>query len=282
MDVVIPHGTAESVAAALQNAGIVDSAWAFRALTALTAWQGPLRSAELSFPAHASIGQVLAVLRYGRPVQHLLTIPEGLTASRIAMLLAHAGYLAGDIEVPPEGAALPESYASAYGATPRSVVQRAERAMDREIDEAWNGRAARGPLRSRREMVILASIVERETHLPQERKLVARVFLNRLLRGMRLQSDPTVVYGESGGDGELDHGLTRAALGEASPYNTYVVAGLPAGPICSPGRASIEAVAHPAESDALYFVADGHGGHIFADTLDEHVRNVDLYRKLPH
>lgn len=281
-DVVVPHGTSRAVAEALQQAGVLDGTSLFRVFAAVTAWQGPLRSAELSFPAHASVEQVLAVLRTGRPVQHLLTIPEGLTAARLGALVARARGLAGDIELPREGAVLPESYAYAFGATGRSVLSRAERAMDERVMEAWRSRAPDVKLGSPREMLILASLVERETHLPAERAMVARVFLNRLARGMRLQSDPSVVYSESGGDGELPGGLTRDALERVTPYNTYVLPGLPEGPICSPGAASIFAVAHPARSDALYFVADGTGGHVFADSLAEHVRNVQRYRQLTH
>ena len=278
--IAVPHGSTAAAATALQASGVLDDTWAFRISATLTAWRGPLRSGEFSFPAHASLGAVLAVLREARPVQHLLTIPEGLTSSRIAILVAGANGLAGEIELPSEGEALPESYAYQFGATRAAMLLRLRQAMAHTLAEAWSARDGGLPLRSPREMLVLASLVERETHLAAERPLVARVFLNRLQHGMRLQSDPTVIYSESGGDGELPHGLTHESLERVTPYNTYVLPGLPAGPICAPGRASIEAVAHPMRSGALYFMADGTGGHAFAERLDEHLRNVERYRRL--
>ena len=278
--VVVPRGGTADVARALQAAGVWDGLLAFRLSATLTSWRGPLRSGEFRFPAHASLGAVLAVLRESRPVEHLLTIPEGLTASRIAVLVAEASGLTGDVEVAPEGRILPETYAYEWDASRAAIQSRLRQAMARTLADAWATRDGGLPLRSAREMLVLASVVERETHLAVERPLVARVFLNRLERGMRLQSDPTVIYGESGGNGELPRGLTRESLERMTPYNTYVLPGLPAGPICAPGKASIEAVAHPSQSRALYFVADGTGGHAFAERLDEHVRNVERYRRL--
>ena len=276
--VVVPHGGTTLVALTLRRAGVLGATGPFRVFAALTAWQGPLRSAELLFPKGASVATVLAILRSGRPVQHLLTLPEGLTAARIARLAAEAGGLTGDVELPAEGAVMPDSYAYVFGADRGRVLLRAERAMSGAVEEAWRSRDTGLPLRSPRDLVIMASMVELETHLDRERPMVARVLLNRFARGMRLQSDPTVVYGESGGTGELPGELTRAGLAHFTPYNTYLVPGLPAGPICSPGGASIAAAAHPAESAALYFVADGQGGLVFADTLAEHNRNVERYR----
>jgi len=279
-DVVVPHGGPQTVGAALQAAGVLRQELAFRAAVWWTRTEGPLHAGEFRFPAAASLRAVLTVLRTARPVQHYLTIPEGLTASQIAELFDHADALTGATPVPPEGAVLPETYAYERGVTRAAVMQRAERAMDRTLAAAWAGRAEGLGLSSPREMLILASIVERETARPEERPMVAAVFLNRLQRGMRLQSDPTVAYAVSGGAGTLDRKLTRADLEAASPYNTYRIAGLPPDPIASPGRAAIEAVAHPASTDALYFVADGTGGHAFARTLQEHNRNVAKWRTL--
>jgi UPF0755 protein len=278
-DVVVPRGGLGGVAAELAARGVVARPGLFRVFAELTAWQGPLRAAELRFPAGASVRRVLEVLRAGHPVQHLLTIPEGLTSAQVAGLLARGDGLEGEVEVPPEGAVLPQTYAYVRGATRASVLGRAEMAMRQAVQAAWAGRAPGLPLGSPRDVVVLASLVERETHLAAERPLVARVFFNRLARGMRLQSDPTVAYGENGGAGGSAV-LTREALGRATPYNTYVIAGLPAGPICNPGIAAIDAVVHPAQSAALYFVADGTGGHVFSDSLDEHERNVKRYRAL--
>ncbi len=279
-DVVVPRGGFGAISRTLQDAGVVESARALDVGEALTFWQGRVRAAEFSFPAGASLEQVLLILRHGRPVQHLLTVPEGVVASRVAQILAAAPGLAGDIVLPAEGGFLPESYAYERGASTESVVQRAAVAMAREVDRAWETRSADMTLPTKRDLVILASLVERETHLGVERPLVAAVFLNRLRLGMRLQSDPTVVYAVSGGGSELSHGLRRDELAMGSPYNTYVLAGLPAGPICNPGMASIEAAAHPARSDALYFVADGTGGHAFARSLEEHVKNVARFRQM--
>jgi UPF0755 protein len=279
-DILIPRGGLDAAGAALQSAGAIGSVRVFRVFAALTSWQGKLRAAELSFPAQASLAQVLLVLRSGHPVQHKLTLPEGLTAARIAMILARGFGLEGDIALPAEASVLPETYLYERGASVESVVQRGQSAMAYALARAWRTRAVDLGVRSQDELLIVASLVERETHLGVERPLVARVFYNRLAHGMKLQSDPTVVYGQSGGDGELPNGLSRAELERPTPYNTYTLAGLPVGPICSPGVASIEAAAHPARSEALYFVADGKGGHVFSDSLDEHVRNVRRYRDM--
>ena len=279
-NVVVPRGDTEAVAQVLQHNGVVRHAWMVRAAAAASAWQGRLHFGEFAFPAHASLRQVLAILRDGRPVIHLLTIPEGLTAWRIGEVLAGVRVLTDDVMLPPEGGVLPETYAYQWGTTRLSVLGRAGRAMEQTVARIWRERDTGLALRSPRELVILASLVERETHLGLERPLVARVFLNRLSIGMRLQSDPTVVYGESGGRGELPVALGREALERPGPYNTYENAGLPPGPICAPGTASLLATAHPARSNALYFVADGTGGHAFAASLSEHEHNVARYRSL--
>ncbi len=277
-DVVVPRGPFDAVAQALRDRGVVGSAWVLRGYEAATAWQGKVRAAEFSFPAHASVEVVLAVLRQGRPVQHFLTVAEGLTSARVAELLAVGVGVRGPIEVPPEGGFLPETYAYQRGSSAAAILQRGEAALARALARAWAGRDAGLPLRSSKELLVLASLVERETGLPAERPLVAAVFLNRLRLGMRLQSDPTAIYPASGGAGELPHGLRRDELAMESPYNTYVVGGLPGGAICDPGEASLDAVAHPGRTDALYFVADGSGGHVFARALAEHEWNVTRYR----
>ena len=279
-NVVVPHGPPATVAEALLRAGVIDSVPAFRLAALLTRGNGPLHAAEFAFPASASLRETLTVLRTGRPVQHRLSIPEGLTAAQIAVLLDRTDALAGNVPVPAEGTVLPQSYDFEYGATRSAMMARASAAMRHALVKAWDERAPDLILASPEQMLILASIVERETAQPGERAHIAAVFLNRLRQGMKLQSDPTVAYAASGGLVTADPALTRANLEMSNPYNTYRVTGLPPGPIDSPGLASLLAVARPAASDDLYFVADGNGGHAFARTLEEHNRNVARWRKL--
>ncbi|MCW3473138.1 endolytic transglycosylase MltG [Limobrevibacterium gyesilva] len=279
-NVVVPRGSPADVAQTLHAAGVIADIRAFRIAGLLTRGEGPLRAAEFAFPASASLRQVLTVLRTARPVQHWLTIPEGLTAAQIALLLDRAEAMTGPAPVPDEGALLPESYAYEYGASRAAVVERAAGAMRRTLGQIWAERAEDLPLATPHELLTLASIVERETARAEERPRVAAVFLNRLKRGMKLQSDPTVAYAVSGGMGTIERALTRADLDQANPYNTYRVPGLPPGPIGSPGVAALQAVARPARTDELYFVADGTGGHAFARTLEEHNRNVARWRAM--
>lgn len=276
--VVVPHGGTSAAAEALKSSGVIANATAFEALSWLTFFDGNLRAAEFNFPAKASIADVLAILRTAKPVEHRFTIVEGLTAKQIAGLLAAAEAATGPIEVPPEGSALPQTYEFERGMTRDAILGRARAAMDKELTAAWTARAPNLPLASPRDMLILASIVERETAKAEERPHVAAVYLNRLRMGMKLQADPTVAYGISGGTGALDHKLNRADLDQDGPYNTYKRTGLPPGPICSPGVASLRAVSRPTSSEDLYFVADGTGGHAFAKTEQAHLRNVAKWR----
>ncbi len=278
--VVVPRGGLDELAGALEHEGVVAGALPLRAAALLTRGEGALRAGELEFPAHASLRQVLAVLRAGRPVQHRLTIPEGLTAAQVVALVDAAPALDGATPMPEEGRILPETYAYERGTTRAALLERARAAMDRALARAWASRDPAVPFVTPAEAVILASIVERESGVPEERARIAAVYLNRLRIGMKLQSDPTVVYGASGGLGVLDHGLTRAELARDDPYNTYRNAGLPPGPICNPGLAALQATLQPAATDALYFVADGTGGHAFARTLEEHNRNVARWREV--
>lgn len=276
--VLVPRGGLDQVADTLAQGGVVNSAFALRAAAIATRGQGAVRAGELEFPAAASLRQVLAVLRTARPVQHRLTIPEGLTAAQVALLIERAPAMEGDQALPEEGRLLPETYAYERGTPRASLVERGRVAMDRALERNWAARSPAVPLDTARDALILASIVERETAKPDERPRVAAVFLNRLRRRMKLQSDPTVVYGASGGTGVLEHGLTRAELERANPYNTYWINGLPPGPISMPGLGSLRAVTQPAQTDDLFFVADGSGGHVFAKTLEEHQRNVARWR----
>jgi UPF0755 protein len=278
--VVVPRGSGAQIADVLVSDGVIGQARVFRAAALLTRGEGPLRAAEFAFPAHASVRQVLAILRFGRPVEHHLTIAEGLTAQQIQAVLAHADGMSGEVPAFAEGSVLPQTYDYERGAERAVVVERAKAAMDRELAALWADRVPGLPLASPRDALILASIVERETAKPEERPHVAAVYLNRLRLGMRLQADPTVVYAASGGAGVLDHRLTRSELDRDNPFNTYRSAGLPPAPICSPGLESLKAVLHPAVSEDLYFVADGSGGHVFSRSYEAHDNAVARWRAL--
>jgi UPF0755 protein len=279
--VVIPKGAnVRQIASQLVDAGVVAWSPSFRLGVRKEGAGGLLRAGEYAIPAHASIRQVIDMLRSGRTVIRRLTVPEGLTSEQVAALVRAADGLTGAFETPPEGSLLPETYHFALGDDRAAVVQRMQDAMRTALAELWRKRAEDLPLRSPEEAVILASIVERETSLADERPRVAAVFINRLRRGMRLQADPTVVYAINGGAGPLSRPLTQGDLQDPSPYNTYANDGLPPGPIGNPGRASLMSVLNPLTTDELYFVADGSGGHAFARTLEEHNRNVVQWRLL--
>jgi UPF0755 protein len=277
-NIVVPHGGLDRLATALAEAGAIDKPLHFRVAVWLSRHDGSLHAAEFSFPEHASLNQVLTILRTAHPVEHHVTIPEGLTAHQIAALLTKAEATSGDVARFEEGSVLPQTYAYEYNATRDSILARARTAMSKAVDAAWAARDPDLPLSTVREALTLASIVERETAKPEERAHVASVYINRLRQGMKLQADPTVVYAASGGAGVLDHKLTRAELDRDDPYNTYRNVGLPPGPICAPSIASLQAALHPAVSEDLYFVADGLGGHVFAATREAHERNVARYR----
>ena len=240
-----------------------------------------LKAGEYAFPAHASIAQLLAKLRAGETVVRRLTVPEGLTSREVLALVEAAEGLAGEAgEPPPEGALLPETYHYSYGDGRADLVARMREAMRHALEELWPGRQPDLPLQSPEQALVLASIVEKETGLATERGRIAGVFMNRLRRDMRLQSDPTVLYALTEGRGRLERPLSRADLAVDSPYNTYLYGGLPPGPIANPGRAALAATLRPASTDELYFVADGSGGHAFASSLAEHQRNVAHWRRL--
>jgi UPF0755 protein len=277
--IVVPRGSSQAIAEVLLAQGVIRDPRVFTLAARLTRAEGPLRAGEYLFPAAGSVEQVLDVLRSARPVQRRLTLPEGLTAKQIAVLLDAAPGLTGDTPAFDEGAVLPETYSYQYGESRAALVRRATAAMATTLDGLWKSRADGLPLSSPREALVLASIVERETGMPEERPRVAAVFLNRLKRGMPLQSDPTVAYAAADG-APLERALTRADLDRDHPFNTYRVRGLPPGPIASPGEKSLQAVLRPADTEDLYFVADGSGGHAFARTLDEHNRNVARWRQI--
>ena len=275
---IVPRGGGTELSAALERDGVIAHAWQFRLAALVTHESGGLRAGEFAFTAGATLADVLTILRTARPVQHKLTIPEGLTARQIFAVVNAADALDGPATLPAEGALLPETYTFTRGTERAAIESRAAAGMERALAETWATRAPDLPLKSPREALVLASIVERETARADERPHVAGVYLNRLRQGMKLQSDPTVAYAANGGAGPLDHGITRAELDRDDPMNTYRNAGLPPNPIASPGIASLRAVTHPAETDDLYFVADGTGGHAFARTVDAHLRNVAHWR----
>ncbi|MGH6946688.1 MAG: endolytic transglycosylase MltG [Kiloniellales bacterium] len=280
--VIVPPGASLSaIATTLKDAGVIAEPTLFRLAVRIFGAPEALRAGEYAFAAGISAKEVARLLESGRTVVHRLTVPEGLTSAEIVALMAGAEALAGTLEkVPPEGSLLPETYHFSRGDRRAEIVERMTRAHEAALAELWPKRAGGLPLATPEEAVILASIVEKETGVASERPLVASVFVNRLKRGMRLQSDPTVIYALTGGKGPLARALTRGDLATVSPYNSYLVPGLPPGPIGNPGRAALEAVLNPAESAYLYFVADGTGGHAFAETLEEHNRNVAKWRKI--
>jgi UPF0755 protein len=278
-DFVVPRGPTDVVAQALRQARIIDGVLAFRVAVLLTDASGPLHAGEFAFPGNASLHKVLDILRHGRQVEHHLTIPEGLTAAQIAALVNAAPAMTGTVAPPAEGAILPNTYDYLFGASRQALLRRATTALRSTLATLWAERAPDLPLDSPTQAMTLASIVERETAKPEERAMVAGVYLNRLRAGMKLQADPTVIYGVSDGSGVMNRPLSHADLRVPDAYNTYLNLGLPPGPIAAPGIASIEAVLHPAATDALYFVANGSGGHVFSHDYRAQVRNVARLRK---
>jgi UPF0755 protein len=280
--VIIPKGAGvEAAARLLGEAGALERPFIFSTFVRLLGEGGKLKAGEYALPANVSPQGIMDLLRRGQTVVHRVTIPEGATSRQVVSLLAGLDALSGTVaEIPPEGSLLPETYHFSRGDSRAEVLGRMTRAMTQAVDDVWSGRDSKGSIRGKTELVILASIVERETGIAEERPKVAAVFLNRLARGMRLQSDPTTIYGLSRGLGVLDRPLSRRDLEADHPWNTYVIPGLPRGPIANPGRASLEAVLRPATTDALYFVADGSGGHAFARTLEEHNQNVAKLRRI--
>ena len=278
--VEIPSGSGvNAIASRLADAGVVDQPWLFAKGVQLQG--GVLKAGEYKFPPAVSMRGAMEILQGGKVVQYALTLPEGLTSTEAVALIESAEALDGSVDsVPPEGSLLPETYHYTRSETREQLIGRMAAASEAALEELWPERQKDLPLDSPEQALILASIVEKETGLAEERPLVAAVFINRLKKSMRLQSDPTVVYGITLGKAPLGRALTRADLKAVTPYNTYQIDGLPPTPIANPGRASIAAVLQPAASDFLYFVADGSGGHAFAKTLAEHNRNVAKWRKI--
>lgn len=280
--VVIQSGASmTAIADTLAQQGVVSDALVFRLWARASDQHRKLRAGEFAVPAQATMDDVLKILVSGKTVVHKITLPEGITMTEAMILIQDAEGLKGPITaIPDEGWLLPETYHYSWGDERVDMVLNMSASMEDAVRAAWAKRPKDTPLKSSLELLTLASIVEKETGLGAERPMVAAVFLNRLNKGMRLQSDPTVVYALTEGSGPLGRALTLEDLKIDSPYNTYVVKGLPPGPIALAGKASLDAVIRPAQTDALYFVADGTGGHVFARTLKEHNQNVAKWRKI--
>jgi UPF0755 protein len=240
-----------------------------------------LKFGEYRFAKNASAREVVETMVEGKVVPHPITVPEGLTSEQIVQILLDSEFLSGSINnIPREGSLLPGTYSENRGAAREQVLQRMQAAQQRLLKDVWEHRNPDLPLKTPEQLVILASIIEKETGKPDERTRVAAVFVNRLKQKMKLQSDPTIIYGLVFGKGKLDHPITKSEKEQPTPYNTYVIDGLPPGPITNPGRASLEAAANPARTKELFFVADGTGGHSFSDSYDQHQKNVGKLRTM--
>ncbi len=270
------------IADILQREGVIDNnRWAFIGSVFALKARADLKPGEYSFQKNASLRDVIGTIVEGKVVQHSVTIPEGLTSEQIVARLTENDIFAGPIrEVPREGTLLPETYKFPRGTTREQVIQRMQQSQKRVLAEIWERRSADIPVKTPEQLVTLASIVEKETGKADERSRVAAVFVNRLRQKMKLQSDPTIIYGLVGGKGTLGRPIKRSEIQQPSPYNTYIVDGLPPGPIANPGRASLEATANPARTRDLFFVADGSGGHAFSDSYDQHQKNVAKLRTM--
>jgi UPF0755 protein len=242
-----------------------------------------LKAGEYLFQKQASVRDVVETIVQGKTVQHQITLPEGLTSEQIVARILENEILTGNVkDVPREGSLLPDSYYFNRGFAREQLIARMRQAQDRLVREVWERRNPDLPLKTPEQLIILASIIEKETGKPEERTRVAAVFVNRLKQKMKLQSDPTIVYGLVFGKGSLGRPISKADIQSQTPYNTYVIDGLPPGPITNPGRASIEAAANPARTKEVFFVADGTGGHAFAETYDQHQKNVARLRVIEH
>ena len=271
----------KDIAERLAVAGVIEQPFVFRIGVRLGGWARGLKAGEFRFPARTSMRGTVEILRKGDTVVRRVTIPEGLSSRQVVALLLQTQGLRGDVAMAPaEGTLLPETYHYSHGDERAVLLARMTAAMDAALARLWLERDQGLPFANPDEARILAAMVEKETSLPEERPRIAGVFINRLRRGMRLQSDPTVVYGLTGGGKPLGRALRREDLDRPTPYNTYRIAGLPPGAIANPGRAAIGAVLHPIASNELYFVADGTGGHAFAATFAQHRRNVRRWRRL--
>jgi UPF0755 protein len=278
---VRPNTGVAEIADQLERRGLISDSRIFRIGVRAYDKGGVLKAGEYEIKAHASMRDIMELLESGKSVLASLTIPEGLTVEQAFQRIAEHEALTGDMpaEIPPEGSLIADTQRFTRGATRQQIVDKMLADQKRLVESIWNRRVSGLPIADINEFVTLASIVEKETGVADERSRVAAVFINRLNKGMRLQSDPTILYGLFGGKGRpADRPIFQSDIDKPTPYNTYVINGLPPGPIANPGRESLEAVANPSKTEDLYFVADGTGGHVFAATLEEHNENVARWR----
>ena len=271
--VIKPGSSITSAAQQLEKTGVVKSASAFVSRAKVFGASSTIKAGEFVIPAKASNSDILSILTSGKTVQRMVTIPEGMPSIMVYERIMANDRLSGSISIPAEGSVLPDSYAFDKNEPRADVLQRMQDAMTKTIADLWPERSADTAVRTPLEALTLASIVEKETALKSELRLVAGVYSNRLRTGMRLQADPTIIYPITKGK-PLGRRILRSEITDVNDYNTYAMAGLPKGPIANPSRAAIAAVLNPQKTSALYFVADGKGGHVFADTLQEHNANV--------
>lgn len=282
--IVIKDGsTLSGIADQLRSGGVIDNDLIFRLGVRAYNAAGRMQSGEYLFSPQMSMYDVMSTIRDGRAITHRVSVPEGLTTYQIFERLRQNEVLTGDLpdQLPPEGTLMPDTYPFQRGTTRQQVLDQMRLSQERFIKTVWERRIEGLPIATPEEMVTLASIVEKETGRADERPLVASVFINRLNKGMRLQSDPTIIYGLFGGEGKpSDRPIYKSDIERVTPYNTYQIDGLPPGPIANPGRAALEAVANPSRTNNFFFVADGTGGHAFAVTLAEHEQNVKRWREI--
>ncbi len=281
---IVAGGTSlPQIAAKLEDEGIITNSLVFEAGTRLFKKENKIKAGEYAFPAGISMQEVMEDLVEGRAIYHSVTFPEGWTSAQIINRLQANGILQGDVAtIPAEGSLMPETYTFTRGTSKARIIEQMQKSMNENIARIWEKRSQGLPIDTPEELVILASIVEKETSKVDEHPRVAAVFVNRLRKGMPLQSDPTILYGLFGGNAWTKDrsAITRSMLKEKNPYNTYQIKALPPGPIGNPSVAALEAVANPARTKDLYFVADGTGGHAFAETYKQHQRNVANWRKV--
>ena len=278
----IPRGAGvRDIADLLHREGVIDQPWVFIGGVWVRKARDELKYGEYQFPKEASLRDVINVISDGKVIQHQVTVAEGLTSEQIVARLMENDVLTGNIkEIPKEGSLLPETYNFTRGISREQIISRMQHEQRRMVQEIWERRSPDLPIENADQLVILASVIEKETSKPEERTRVAAVFVNRLKQRMKLQSDPTIIYGIVGGKGSLGRSITRSDIELKTRYNTYVIDGLPPGPIANPGRASLEAAANPARTKELFFVADGTGGHTFSESLDQHQKGVTRLRQI--